>query len=321
MDKLSLRNFKNIVIIAIILTAVVPIIILFFNSSFRSTLTQFFTGKLSITEVDFPQIKDLIYYQVNVISIVITGFFSYMVFKVTERSNDLAEKNLELTQIMAKRDDQREMEKIKENAFIVYYDLLLGLNDIKKLYVAYCINDLSNSPEQMFFSNEWIKNVAALKNVFDEESKLSENNIDYIEYIYELYGDLLVIKDILSHTNFTIDKNIMQNESYNSMCISVKKLVESLIIKDCLTELKDIRKYFELIKCSINQEEENYKNFCNSKSFVPYNSEQINRFESFPSNKEKIAKWYTDNIKIDIQNELKPKYKSIFEILKKLINS
>lgn len=86
-------------------------------------------------------------------------------------------------------DKKNDAKAIRENATIVYFDLLLGLNDLKKLYIGYKTNDMSNTPNRMFFSSEWIKNVALL------EAELK----DKVEDIYLLYGDLLTIQDHLQN--------------------------------------------------------------------------------------------------------------------------
>lgn len=74
--------------------------------------------------------------------------------------------------------------ELRENSLIVYYDLVLGLNDLKKLYINSKNRNFVNIPSRMFFSNEWIKNVA----------KISEDikNVK-IDMIYKLYGDLEIV--------------------------------------------------------------------------------------------------------------------------------
>jgi hypothetical protein len=89
--------------------------------------------------------------------------------------------------IQKKADEDAENRIIRENTIIVYFDLYLGLNDLKKLYIGCKIDDKSNMPIRMYFSNEWIKNVAML------EKYLREN----ISEVYLLYGELLTIADLL----------------------------------------------------------------------------------------------------------------------------
>ncbi|KAJ52189.1 hypothetical protein BD780_003777 [Clostridium tetanomorphum] len=72
--------------------------------------------------------------------------------------------------------------------------MFLGLNDLKKLYIAQKIGDYTeNTPLRMYFSNEWIKNVSSLSYI--DSVKL------YIDKIYLLYGELMTIKDLLETSN------------------------------------------------------------------------------------------------------------------------
>lgn len=89
-----------------------------------------------------------------------------------------------------KADEEAEDRIIRENAIIVYFDLYLGLNDLKKLYIGCKINDRSNIPIRMYFSNEWIKNAAMLE-------KYLRN---HISEIYLLYGELFTIADLVKNS-------------------------------------------------------------------------------------------------------------------------
>lgn len=86
-----------------------------------------------------------------------------------------------------KANQEAENHIVRENAIIVYFDLYLGLNDLKKLYIGCKSNDNSNTPIRLYFSNEWIKNVAMLEKYIR----------DHVSEIYLLYGELLTIADLL----------------------------------------------------------------------------------------------------------------------------
>lgn len=131
---------------------------------------------------------------------------------------------------------ETERKVIKENALIIYYDFLLGFNDIKKLYLSGNVQPLGvdlksgeyenvfkdiekNTPIRLYFSNEWIKNVAIIADSLSKSSKL------YIERIYNMYGDLHTIKDLLEvkgEARQQIDK--LSQELFNETLINnVKK--------------------------------------------------------------------------------------------------
>jgi len=79
------------------------------------------------------------------------------------------------------RNVQAESE-LRENSLIVYYDLILGSNDLKRLYINSKNKEFMNIPSRMFFSKEWISNVA----------KISRNIRD-TDKLYKLYTDLEIV--------------------------------------------------------------------------------------------------------------------------------
>jgi hypothetical protein len=84
----------------------------------------------------------------------------------------------------------QEESEIRENVLIVYYDLVLGLTDLKKIYINMKNPAFKDIPSRMFFSSDWIKNVA-----------LIANKLENAEYIYKLYGDLEMLRDDLKLLN------------------------------------------------------------------------------------------------------------------------
>jgi hypothetical protein len=94
-----------------------------------------------------------------------------------------------------KADEKSENRMVRENAIIVYFDLYLGLNDLKKLYIGIKSNDRANMPIRMYFSSEWIKNVAMLEKYLRDD----------VSEIYLLYGELLTIADFLGNNKDAAD--------------------------------------------------------------------------------------------------------------------
>lgn len=72
--------------------------------------------------------------------------------------------------------------ELRENSLIIYYDLILGSNDLKRLYINIKNKEFMNIPSRMFFSKEWINNVA----------KISRNIRD-TDKLYKLYTDLEIV--------------------------------------------------------------------------------------------------------------------------------
>lgn len=136
------------------------------------------------------------YYFIYLLTIISTSIFSYFIYRSSDKSYKLTEK-------INDRNSIKENEAIRENALIVYYDLILGLKDIIKLYTGLKLNKLDSEyrlndyiPKRMFFSNEWIKNVALISN--DKRIK------DKVADIYLLYGELLTIQSFLEGYNADI---------------------------------------------------------------------------------------------------------------------
>lgn len=75
-------------------------------------------------ELSLNEIMTLSIYFMQVL---VTGVFSYYLWRSGEKSNDIAEelKNNEIN---------KELSNIKENTLIVFYDLKSGLNNLKRLY-------------------------------------------------------------------------------------------------------------------------------------------------------------------------------------------
>ncbi|MCB2292664.1 hypothetical protein LGK95_03820 [Clostridium algoriphilum] len=71
---------------------------------------------------------------------------------------------------------------LRENSLIVYYDLILGSNDLKRLYINSKNKEFKNIPSRMFFSKEWIKNVAKIS-----------CNIRDTDRLYKIYTDLEIV--------------------------------------------------------------------------------------------------------------------------------
>jgi len=117
--------------------------------------------------------------------------------------------------------------EIRENSLIVYYDLVLGLTDLKKLYINLQNDSFTNIPTKMFFSSEWIKNVAKVSNT---EKNTGE--------IYKLYGDLESVCNQLKIKNdiMAVDPKIYDNEKLN---IIVSTVSERVFSNKFLTSIKE----------------------------------------------------------------------------------
>lgn len=180
--------FKKHFILSILLVLLLPIFFMSLLASLAKLGCIFIKAGESIIKFQTISIGDYIYWYSCFLVIEVTAIFSYVLWKSSEKNNYLSEQ-------IKKREDNRDNEIVRENALIVYFDLLMGLDDLRKLYSYHVLGEKKyypNPPKELFLSSEWIKNVAVLKN------KLSTNDI---RTVYNLYGKLLTIKERFINEN------------------------------------------------------------------------------------------------------------------------
>ena len=193
-------------------------------------------------------VGDYIYYYATILGIIVTGILSYEIWKTSVKSNKLASE-------IKLKEDNREREIVKENALIVYCELLFGLSDLKKLYLSMKIHNSFPNPKKMLIREDFIKNVAILKN------ELSQKDI---EEIYYLYGHLLTIKTLLEdytkpehQQDIHADtKDILKQNLIEEIVSLTNKVLKNSLIDylqfDISKDISDLLSlyYFELI-CKI----------------------------------------------------------------------
>ena len=153
--------------------------------------------------------------------------------------------------------------EIWENSLIVYYDLFFGIADLKKLYINIHNTKYTNYPVKMFFSNEWIKNVA----------KISGDEKD-TEKIFLLYGDLESISNGIDTKNKLLSKNEEEPFSLKNMenlidVVSKKVFSTAFLESDMkvysnesdvsLDINKDLNDDYKILICNLKQMKEKYK--------------------------------------------------------------
>ncbi|MBU3192300.1 hypothetical protein K9O30_23000 [Clostridium bowmanii] len=80
--------------------------------------------------------------------------------------------------------------ELRVNSLIVYYDLITGSNDLKRLYINSKNKEFKNIPSRMYFSKEWINNIAKISSEIRDTASL-----------YKLYTDLEIISEELKIKN------------------------------------------------------------------------------------------------------------------------
>ncbi|NBD25540.1 MORN repeat-containing protein [Paenibacillus glycinis] len=136
---------------------------------------------LTLNAASYPTLSETINYTITGYSIIVTGIFSYVVWKTSVRSYEVAEavKSLE---------DNRDKEAIRQGALITYYELLTGFSNLRELYISVILENVSPSPQKMFFSDDWVKNISTLRD------KLNSSELNYI---HRLFNNFLILKSLL----------------------------------------------------------------------------------------------------------------------------
>ncbi|MBF8983986.1 hypothetical protein IZY60_10580 [Lutibacter sp. B2] len=174
---------KGIIILLVFLGILIVPILLISGLSFivKWSTTSIDTKEL-IINLDSPiKLGEYLYYYISVVGIEITGVLSYALLETSKKSN-------QLSQDINKKEEKKDEEKIRESALIVYYDLLLGLKDLKSLYISRIIHKSLPEPKKMLIRENFIKNIAILNKTLSDKE---------IEKICEIYRSFLTIKELL----------------------------------------------------------------------------------------------------------------------------
>ncbi|QYF82838.1 hypothetical protein KY492_00505 [Brevibacterium sp. PAMC21349] len=126
-------------------------------------------------------------------SIITTAIFSYLVWKVSIGS-------FQVSKELKSLEENRDKEGVREQALIVYYDLQRGFSYLRDLYISTVNKGISPTPKRLFFSSEWIKNVATLRNGLSNED---------LNIVYQMYNDFFTLQSLLENP---LDNSTDQND-------------------------------------------------------------------------------------------------------------
>jgi antitoxin component YwqK of YwqJK toxin-antitoxin module len=224
----------SILLAPIVLTLIFSAYLLGGANSIAGEIVKF-KNNLTVEAEDFPKLSEIINYLISAYTLIATVVFSWAVLQSSIKSNILAEE-------IKNREDNKDYELVRESALIVYYDLLLGVKDLMSLYVSKIINKGNPIPRKIYFSNDWIKNVAILKN------NLSAREISDI---YSLYGRFLTIASLLDEGQVSSNYSNVLDEEISNL---VDEVYSSIFPKAFLKNYRDTtekllnRKYYLLIE-------------------------------------------------------------------------
>ncbi|MFW2490213.1 hypothetical protein ACN077_16850 [Clostridium chromiireducens] len=118
---------------------------------------------------------DYIYYYFTIMAIEVTAILSWALLQTSKESNNLSK-------AIKAKEDNRDNEKVKESAMIIYYDLLSKIGVFKNLYVTLILSKETKKVNTIEINNDWIKNLSELRNV------LSKREIDILFELYENFA-------------------------------------------------------------------------------------------------------------------------------------
>ncbi|WP_428910704.1 toxin-antitoxin system YwqK family antitoxin [Niallia sp. Krafla_26] len=184
------KSNKFIILILVVFPALIFLCLLYlvYGNLWEALVKMYkLRGKPQETADAVASLSDLWTFLLTVYSIGITGYFSYLVWKINKRS-------LYISEELENLEKNRDFEDRRKRALIVYYDLQRGLTYIRELYISLIIKEEKPKLNRIFFSENWIENVAALRSNLEN---------DDISKLYKIYNDFYTIKNLLE-----VDKDI-----------------------------------------------------------------------------------------------------------------
>lgn len=129
-----MRKSKFLIIVAVLLF--VPILIVYLVSfmlygNVIEMLSIILSNRnqLTFSAESYPTLSETINYMIAGYSIVVTGIFSYVVWRTSVRSYEVAEAVMRL-------EENRDEEMIRQGALISYYELLTGFSNLRELFIS-----------------------------------------------------------------------------------------------------------------------------------------------------------------------------------------
>ncbi|AMQ05228.1 hypothetical protein [Sporosarcina psychrophila] len=204
-------SFNPLIIMAICLVAGIFIACIVLYLIFGDLKVAFnkmleLQGQPSRTAPSVASISYIVTWILTIYSIVVTAIFSYMVWKINNRSliiseelkefevasnnenKELTKQSLQISEDLRRIEETKEFEQKRSKALIIYYDLQRGFTIIRDLYIKHILKNEKLVLDQAFFDNNWIENVAYLR------TDLSNKDI---QDLYSLYNSLYTIQKYL----------------------------------------------------------------------------------------------------------------------------
>ncbi|NRW93126.1 hypothetical protein DFH79_001379 [Clostridium beijerinckii] len=191
---------------------------------------------------------DYISYYFTIMAIEVTAILSWALLQASKESNRLSE-------AIKAKEDNRDNEKVKESAMIIYYDLLSKIGILRNLYVTLILSKEIKKINTIEINNDWIKNLSELRNV------LSKREIDVL---FELYGNFALLQKAQVCSDVETVKDITKSIS-GKLFIDVLLKYMWMDFEGKIESLLHNKYYiiFRKIEGKINEEEKYYSDELN----------------------------------------------------------
>lgn len=127
----------------------------------------------------------------SVLSIITTAVLSWLLLKVSRKSNEISEK-------ISSLEESRDLKVLNDNISLVYYQIVHSFEELHRLYIDYFVFNKTNY-NQIKIHSDWITTLSKLQSVL---------SISEIDIIYQFFVDIETINN---------SKN-KQKEVINNIC-------------------------------------------------------------------------------------------------------
>lgn len=128
----------------------------------------------------------------SAVNIVVTAILSFLLLKVSSKSNEISEK-------VSSLEESRDTNALNDNIAFVYYQIVHSFDELHRLYIDYFILN-KTSCNQIKIHSDWITTLSKLQSVL---------SISEIDIIYQLFVDIESVNNSKNEQKEVV-KNIYQ---------------------------------------------------------------------------------------------------------------
>lgn len=128
----------------------------------------------------------------SAVNIVVTAILSFLLLKVSSKSNEISEK-------VSSLEESRDTNALNDNIAFVYYQIVHSFDELHRLYIDYFILN-KTSCNQIKIHSDWITTLSKLQSVL---------SISEIDIIYQLFVDIETVNNSKNEQKEVV-KNIYQ---------------------------------------------------------------------------------------------------------------